>query len=136
MKRTTFFNFTLVVLTLLHGLFMSELTYAGLREALPEIERGEDQTILLDELIIRGDLGGETGEDSDESTFSKEVSEEKNESSETFKRPIERPALSTVLSWKGKENIELDIPKEILEQLTQPDLSYILEREAMQEDGD
>ncbi len=128
MKQKVRLNLTMMAWLVLFGFFMPELSQAGLREALPEIERGGDQTILLDEMIIRGDTG--------EESFQEEISEEKIENNAAQQRPSERPLLSTVLSWKGNEIIALDIPKEILEQLTRPDLSYVLEREAAQDDVD
>lgn len=37
---------------------------------------------------------------------------------------IERPALSTFLAWEGDQPVEFNIPQEILNDLTRPDLSY------------
>jgi len=66
-----------------------------------------DQTFLLGEFSITGD--------------------QVEEHIETKKEgEAQLPALSTSLRWKGDEGIELDIPKEILKNLTQPDLSQII----------
>ena len=75
----------------------------------PDFLFAEDQTILLDESLIVGTLLGET-------VMGR-------------KKRIAGPALSTELRWEGDENEELDIPKEILNHLTQSDLSFFKNRD-------
>ena len=41
--------------------------------------------------------------------------------------PPERPALSTVFPWEGEEQTAFNIPEEVLNELTNPDLSYLSE---------
>jgi len=73
---------------------------------------------------------GEVSEESNNRTIlldSSAISGVRLEKESDIKRE-DLPALSTALRWEGNDVIALDIPKEILDQLTQPDLSYILEQ--------
>lgn len=95
------------------ALLLSTL-FLGLNPLLLPVYSGEvsdesnDRTILLDTSAIRGERLG------------------KDRDQDFLKKREDLPALSTALRWEGDEITALDIPKEILEQLTQPDLSYIL----------
>ncbi len=77
-----------------------------------------NRTILLDESAIKG----------------KQLGKEGNLSLK--KKRADLPALSTALRWEGNDIIALDIPKEILDQLTQPDLSYVLGQNSVSEEID
>ncbi len=100
--KKRFFCLSILLCTL--NPFLSALSHAETTEI------NRDQTILLNQSAIKGDR--------------LEVEKDVN----LFQKREDLPALSTALRWEGNDMIELDIPKEILDQLTQPDLSYILER--------
>lgn len=73
-----------------------------------DAEESSKQTILMDESLIIGvELGTISGR----------------------QKRIPGPALSTALRWEGVAVDELDIPKEILEHLSQSDLSFFKNRE-------
>lgn len=78
--------------------------------ASPNTPLAEDQTILLDESLIVGTQLGEAGAGQ--------------------KKRVAGPALSTALRWEGEAAEAFDIPKEILDHLTQSDLSFFINREA------
>jgi len=88
------------------------LLLATLLAASSALAKGEDQTILLDESLIQGSslLGGQG--------FGGR------------RRRIEGPALSTDFRWDGEKAEDSDIPKEILKELTQPDLPFTLRESA------
>lgn len=67
-----------------------------------------EKTILMDESLIVGVELGVIGGN---------------------QKRIPGPALSTVLRWDGVTVDTLDIPREILEHLSQPDLSFFKNRE-------
>ncbi len=69
----------------------------------------EDQTILLDESLI--------------------VGTPLEDAAPGPQKRIAGPALSTALQWEGESSHPLDIPKEILDHLTQSDLSFFKHRE-------
>lgn len=75
----------------------------------PDCLFAEDQIILLDESLIVGTRLGEAVNGR--------------------KKRIAGPALSTELPWEGDENEDFDIPKEILDHLTQSDLSFFKNRD-------
>ncbi|GEM_PF-2681709 len=80
-----------------------------------EPEEPKDRTILMDESLIVGvELGAIGGR----------------------RKRIPGPALSTALRWDGVSPDELDIPKEILEHLSQSDLSFFKNREMSDELSD
>lgn len=87
------------------------ILFTGLGSAVPAFGADQpddsDKTFLLGEFSITGDRVEEL------------ISREQ-------KGAPEFPLLSTALRWKSENPIELDIPKEILKHLTQPDLSRIL----------
>ncbi len=71
-------------------------------------EEHSERTILMDESLIVGvELGAIGGR----------------------QKRIPGPALSTILRWEGMAVDTLDIPKEILEHLSQSDLSFFKNRE-------
>ncbi len=90
---------------LLFNGFLSTNTAFGVEQS-----EDSDQTFLLGEFSIRGNQVEEL------------ISTQK-------KGEPEFPILSTSLRWKDEDRIELDIPKEILKHLTQPDLSRLLKKE-------
>ncbi|MFQ5588282.1 MAG: hypothetical protein ACE5F7_05520 [Nitrospiria bacterium] len=80
----------------------------------PQTLLAEDRTILLDESLIVGTQLGETRLGR--------------------KKRVAGPALSTELLWEGEAAEAFDIPKEILDHLTQSDLSFFKNREIGRDD--
>lgn len=79
-----------------------------LAEEEPPSTETTEKTILMDESLIVGvELGAIGGN----------------------QKRMPGPALSTALRWDGVAIDALDIPKEILEHLSQPDLSFFKNRE-------
>lgn len=109
MKKIVFFP-RILLFTLNALLYPLDYTRAS--------EDTKGQTILLDASTIQGDQ--------------LETEQDLN----VFQKREDLPALSTALRWEGDDIIELDIPKEILDQLTRPDLSYILGRGSDSEEMD
>ena len=91
------------------------LLLGSIFQANQALGEGEDQTILLDESLIKGStlLDGQS----------------------LGRRRLRRegPVLSTSFRWDGESVDKLDIPKEILNELTQPGLPFTL-RDAAEPD--
>lgn len=99
----------------LTGLVMLFLPSTLLAEEETAPEEPTERTILMDESLIVGvELGAIDGR----------------------QKRIPGPALSTALRWHGVEVDKLDIPKEILEHLSQSDLSFFKNREIADELND
>ncbi len=97
--------FLLLKLMLLITLFLPNPLMA---QAETETEAHSEKTILMDESLIVGvELGAIGGR----------------------QKRIPGPALSTTLRWEGVAADALDIPKEILEHLSQSDLSFFKNRD-------
>jgi len=88
------------------------LLLCALADSWQVLAEGKDQTILLDESLIQGSslLNGQA--------FGGR------------RRRVEGPALSTAFRWDGEKIEALDIPKEILDELTPPDLPFTLREKA------
>lgn len=82
---------------------------ASIFQANQALGEEEDQTILLDEVLIKGTT----------------LLDGKSPGGRRVR--TEGPALSTSFRWDGESVDELNIPKEILSELTQPDLPFTLE---------
>ena len=77
-------------------------------------------------LVVQGAFGGDESIVLEEAQiFGKSPATE----DQTRATPPERPALSTAFPWEGEAQTVFNIPEEILNDLTQPDPSYLSEED-------